>query len=329
MHGIDLEPYIRFEAAHVSSTLRRLLPQEQIVDNLRADLDHELTLRTSAARAAQYRTQCPIDGTTHRDYMLREFDLGSDGRVLAGIHFAGMDPRRPFVGVLARTEPLADVDAVRRVGRHLCDAFASFEPQWFRLWDHAADRGLSSIAGVCVDMLLVAGRLVELRALPVPETSASLALRPCRATDIYPAYCAIFERFFAAQPSWRGRIHVESEEALRQAETDGALRRAFVGGEPAGFFAVVPARERALRGYVMLEEILDTPFRGCGLAPALQRMLLDHIDADRDALLFGHIDGANLPSLHTARRVGRKEVCRTVFVPFGESSPQSPRGAFW
>ena len=81
----------------------------------------------------------------------------------------------------------------------------------------------------------------------------------------------------------------------------------------------MPARERALHGYVMLEEILDAPFRGHGFAPVLQRMLLERLaalGADHDAIVFGHIARDNVASLRTALAVGREEVYRTVFLPF-------------
>jgi len=316
---IDLAPYVRFEAAHQHPRIAAWLSPEAIAENLRAELGEELALRTEPAQAERYRRHCPVAGVAADAYMLRELDLGADGKAMAGIHFVGMDVRRPFVGVFARTQPLATPAALARLARRLRDELAAFQPERWRLWSTQADTAVERAPRARVGMFVVAGRLGELRARPPRPVPIAVALRPCRAAHVYAEYLEVFERFFDAHPRWRGRIQVETEERLAEAEAGGVLRRALVDGAHAGFFAAVPARERALTGFVMLEEILDTPFRGKGLAPTLQRMLLDDLaerSADPSAVVFGHIEHDNTPSLRTALAVGRHEVYRTVYLPF-------------
>lgn len=315
----ELESYVRFEAAQIAVCAAAWLTPEGIAANLHDDLGAELALRSDAEQAERYRLRCPVAGAQAGEYLLRELDLGRDGRMLAGIHFLAMDARRPFVGVLARTQAFADADAVARVGRQLQREFARFAPECWRILVSAEDATLEMIPGARIDVCVIAGKLDALCALTAPQASRPVALEPCVAAEIYLEYQALFERFFAAQPEWRGRIQVESLERLQEAEARGVLARATVAGEPAGFFAVVPAVERALRGYVVLEEILDAPFRGKRLAAPLQRMLIERVaerDHAPDTIVFGHIAHDNHASLRTALRVGRSEVYRTLFLPF-------------
>ncbi len=313
---LDLEPYVRFDAEHVHPTIAGWFPAPAILDHVRTELVREVAQRTDPQRAAAFRLRCPVREIEPQAYMLRELDLGRDGRALAGINFVGMDRRRPFVGVRARSRALKHEAEVARLGERLRDEFAPFQPEAFRVWQCAADDGVAETSAARVDMRIIAGRLGELRTRRPPDTGARLELRPCDANEVYASYEATYARFFEAHPVWRGRIQVETRERLQEAQTQGVLRQAFVDGEPAGFFATLPAQEQALVGYVMLEEILDTPFRGRGLAQPLQRMLFDHIDASADTPVFGHIDGANQASLRTAMGVGRGEVYRTTWIPF-------------
>ena len=318
MLSLDLEPFVRFEATQVGARADSWLAREDSVANLRADLGEELALRSGPEHADRYRQLCPVPGVESDEYLLRALDLGRDGQVLVGIHFLGMDAREPFVGVLARTQPLADPAAVARIGARLQREFARFAPRRWLIWASAHDLALSSTAGAQVDMRVIAGKLDVLCARPAPAAPLPIALEACSAAAIYDEYRELFARFFAAQPHWRGRIQVETLQRMQEAEALGVLARARVGAEPAGFFAALPARERALRGYVVLEEILDAPFRGRRLAAPLQRLLVERIAekaADSDAVVFGHIADGNEPSLRTALAVGREEVYRTVFVP--------------
>jgi hypothetical protein len=319
MLHVELETFVRFEAVQIEARAATWLTPEESAANLRAEFGNELVLHSDPERAERFRQYCPVPGAVSGEYMLRALDLGRDGQLLAGIHFFAMDVRQPFVGVLARTEPLPDRAAVVRVGTQLQREFARFAPRHWRIWVGAHDLGVAATDGAQVDFRVIAGKLSELCARPALAAPLPVALEPCSAATIYPEYQALFARFFAAQPHWHGRIQVETLESLHKAETFGVLARARIAGEPAGFFAALPATERALRGYVVLEEILDAPFRGKRLAAPLQRLLLERIvdhAKDRHAIVFGHIAHGNEPSLRTAFAVGREEVYRTAFLPF-------------
>lgn len=65
----------------------------------------------------------------------------------------------------------------------------------------------------------------------------------------------------------------------------------------------------------VIEELLETPFRGRGFAPAMQRMFLERLADKDDRLVWGTIDARNIPSLRTAQRVGREIVFGNMFFP--------------
>ncbi len=91
--------------------------------------------------------------------------------------------------------------------------------------------------------------------------------------------------------------------------------KVLVDGEWAGVFAGLPTCEHGLRGYLVVEEVLDTPYRGHGLGPALQRHFIDQLPVGKGDLVFGTIDATNRPSIRTAIKVGRADVGGWSFVP--------------
>jgi hypothetical protein len=100
-------------------------------------------------------------------------------------------------------------------------------------------------------------------------------------------------------------VEPTAAEDFQRCMDEGAVIVMYQGRTWAGVAAAVRAREWALDGYLMLEELLDAPFRGRGLGPCLQKHLIHALDPSGDPLLFGTIHHINRPSLATARRCGR------------------------
>ena len=107
---------------------------------------------------------------------------------------------------------------------------------------------------------------------------------------------------------------METRASLASCAEAGGLSCLRDGERVAGVIAARPSVERGVLAWYMVEEILDTPYRGRGLAPLLQRAFLAGLDRSRSVLVSGHIDAANLPSLRTALRCGRIDAGGWVFL---------------
>ena len=313
--GPRFEAYTAFAVEATDPRVVQWLGPDALRASLRASLVEEYRQRTQPENLAVYRSRCPVPGASPASYALREIDLGSVGSVIAGIHFEGMEVARPFVGVAARTCAVRSRREAEAIGRRLRSEFALFAPSRWWLGSSALDTGLEE-AGAVVDQHLVVGRLGSLRARPTPKPDLDVALRATPVEPVYPLYRAMYERLFATSPHMRGVVQVEEPGTLQSAADLGAFFRVDVEGVLAGFLAAVPSREAPIDGWVVLEEILDGPYRGRGLAAPIQRMFIDALPAPDDAFLFGHIAAVNPRSLRTALRAGRVEIGRWCFLPF-------------
>lgn len=316
--SIDLDPYIAFALRNTHASVLAWCGVERVRACIGAGLADQVERRTDPERAKAFRERCPVRDTDPKDYVLREIDLGPDGRALAGIHFAAMDRDRPFAGIAARTRPIETPEAAERIGRRLERELAAFAPESGWVWQGPLDVGLSRVDAARVDHFLIAAPVGEIRAASPPALplDLDLELRPTTAEPIYDAYLDMYGRALAERPELAAVIHEESLESLQESAEVGGLVRVDAGRELAGLFASRPEREPPVDGWVMVDEVLDTPWRGRGLAAGLQRRFIDALPAADDAILYGHIGRPNLPSLRTALRVGRIEVGRWVFVPF-------------
>lgn len=308
----DLSPYLDAFVATASPAALSWPGAGALREGRRHELAEAVASRMNdPERAAAYAASCPTPGAAPDDYRLRELDLGSDGRLLAGVHFYRLEDR-PFVGVLAMDRPLEDAAHLRRLHRALAERFAVFRPRASWWWIPAgAGLDLEAMPEASPDQVLLAGALGALQALPPPRGDERITAH-APGEGWYPWYEGVLRRLFEERPHLAAYLDVEPEEDLQDCEREGALLELRADGQRAGLVAAARARKQGLEGYVIWEEVLDTPWRGEGLGAAAQRRLVEALPAE--GLLLGTIDAANTPSLRTALRSGRQEIGRWWFV---------------
>ncbi|MEM9489213.1 MAG: GNAT family N-acetyltransferase [Myxococcota bacterium] len=285
-------------------------------DELRQRLGRELgelwTERRQPDWCAGYAESIAISGPDPAEYAVRHLDLGPLGPVLAGIHFLGMDPGHPFIGVhgLARDY---SADQLERLACALGGEFAAFRPRSIRLFIPGPAGRLAAHLppSASHDNRLIVGLRSALRVSPRPPGFERIELRPL-GDDAYPRYRATCEQFFADTPDGQRMLEIESEDDLRACQT---CFEAWIDDTWAGLVAARHEDIFGLSGHCVVEEILTRPFRGFGLGIALQRHLIERLEPHGHDLIWGTIDARNLPSRKTAERVGRTDIGGWIFIP--------------
>lgn len=266
------------------------------------------------AFASGFARSCPVPGARPGDYLHRVVPMPG-GHILAGIRFEAGDLERPFVEVLAWDHDLLAPDGWPAAVRAVADEFALFSPRRLRVL-LPAGREPPVAPAAEPDMLLVAGRLAELQEQPAPDSeTADTGLVAERATGLafMREYEQSMEAFRATAGALAQAVWPTSAEDFRRCISDGAVVVMRQGGTWVGVAAAVRDAEWLLDGYLVMEELLDAPFRGRGLGRSLQRHLI-HALPRSDAPLFGTIHHLNGASLATARRCGRVVVATYWFV---------------
>lgn len=249
---------------------------------------------------ANYAAHCPCPRAEHADYMPRDIDLGDGLTVFAGIHFG----QSFFVHVYAQTRPLL-AGELSGAANALLETFAVFEPTTVRWWEAAETE--SVFPGERVeDLRLIVGHLPSILADgSTPDSRVRLVQES--SVPFYDEYTAMYEHFLADHPSMRPLLNVEEREDLQKCADVGALFRVLVDDAFAGIIAANPTTYRGVGAWSVREELLDTPYRGQGLAKSVQRSMLAQLDQNVSPLILGTIQTANQPSLRTALSVGRRD----------------------
>lgn len=81
-----------------------------------------------------------------------------------------------------------------------------------------------------------------------------------------------------------------------------------------GIVATQPVAQYSVDAWLIWDIVLGRQHCGKGLAPVLQRAVLDRLDEARAPLVVGTIDAGNVPSLRTALRAGRQVVGTWTFI---------------
>ena len=277
---------------------------KNVLEVQREQLATTISRRCQPLRAEKYRRRCPVPGATAEDYILQRVDVGG-ASYLVGIHFFGLNIERPYLGILARTGLLDDVD---RVATALYRRFAVFRPQSMQLFQSGDDEpDLRDRHGAIPDQRLIAGHTEGLPPFSEPEC---VTLRIPEDLDALHHHLQVwFSEFREDVPGLADRVHPLSSAMLKRQHA----REVWVDNQLAGAIAGSHNGTSGLEGVEITEEILGRAFRGRGLAVAAQRTFLRDFP---DAIAWGRIDTDNHASMKTALRVGRIDLGGWTFVPF-------------
>lgn len=295
--------------------IKQWIPEDVLLTELSASVTDVLNQVGDEEFAAGFRTAMPVPGAAQEDYEPRILELEDSGVLVAGIRFR-LDPSFSFVEVYARGRPIRSARTLMATVDHVRHMFRVFSPRYLRLHVAAGsteDRVVQGAPGR-TDFVTVAGSVAALQAQRPPSNMERIHLELATSTVFYDRYLIEYEAFHEAVPELRDLVPVASREALERSRTQGLLYEAYVDGEWSGIIAGRQQADYGMRGYRIIEEVLSSRFRGSGLGPALQRHFIDALPAEDHQVLHGAIDPSNLPSLATAKRVGRTEVMHTYFI---------------
>ncbi len=304
-------------SAAMWATIDRNLPQwcdrEHFKGRLGQLLEVEIGRMDDPDFARGFAQACPIAGMEPSAYNQRLVEIEGLGRALVGIRFKGLDLDWPFVDWVASDFEIDGAGQWRRALQSIQREMAHFGPRWVRVWSWSGQRapddaGLERLG----DQAVMAAPVGSLRKLPWPKGRGRLTLRKCDDLSGFERYAEAMERFRAGSPLGQ-EVSAISPQDWQECRDTGVVAQAFVDGQWAGLVAACWDTEGLWEGYCVQEELLDAPFRGCGLGPVMQRGLVELLP-DPGAIIFGTIHATNLPSLATARRVGRVKVGEYEFL---------------
>jgi hypothetical protein len=285
------------------------------VPELHSNLESEITEATveffTPEFSSSFAHNKPVAGVAPERYAHRLLEVAGR-RLIAGIRFFGGDITRPFVEVARISQPL-ETDAQRdAITELLHTEFAEFAPTQWRIFQ--GSHLPYQFAGCTGDLRVLAGLLSEIKTLPLPENAARVRLSRATNTDFYPRYVELYQQLYQERPWLPDVARTETLEDMEQYLENGKVFEIFVDETWAGLTIAIPDSGWGVRGWLMVEIVLTTPFRGQDLAVAVQRLLAQQLEEAGKACLFGSIGAVNLPMQKTAARVGRTDIGGYFFV---------------
>lgn len=246
--------------------------------------------------ATQLLTELRIPGRSATDF--RHQRVAAGGEIgLAGIRFLNGDPDKPFIDLEASTG---------RVTSQMCraafDAFDMFGPRSVRY--HLPGIQPPRLGdGWCptADQHVVVGYLSDL----VPR-DGSVTLKNADPVEAERWLPQAYAGFPFRSASLAARVAMSDAEQLNDCATTGRLCWWQIEGQRVGLIGVSRTLDHGFDGYLMTEQVVDSPFVGRGSAAVAQGKLITSLRTENpDVALFGTIDASNTPSLRTAAANGR------------------------
>src|SRR4051812_2689478 len=269
-----LEQYRAWLAASLHPLVRGWC--SDAVQRRQEEASAQYQLRTAnEEHSRRYAALCPVRGADPSSYRLRELSLPGVA-LIAGIHFRGQSTEYPFVGVFAQSRWLTTGETAAAHAA-LMREFALFSPRASRWW--APSERVPKLATARADLHLVMGALVELRSTPAPALPGHWRLRQLdSASKIGGAFVELYRGFHAARPDLAELVQPSSLDALEECARAGGLYACFSATEIVGIVATKPSAQYSVEAWVMWDVVLGRQHCGKGLAPVLQRAVLDRLD---------------------------------------------------
>jgi L-amino acid N-acyltransferase YncA len=314
-----LDAMVQARLPWISGEVRSWYDDARLVELLRSDLGPQAAMVGDASFGAEFRTSVGLGIGEAADWANRRVELPGNGWVVCGIRYRGRAVDRPFVDVVATTEPPTP-DGLAAVAEVVVPLYADFDPLCLRVdapdpqplvaaLDADPRFGVSGI-----DMHVVAAPVRELRARERVPAYDVLTLRPGEPHAMARRVAAIYADLDTRNPALALWARPEGEATMRACADQGLLFEVVVDGHPAGVVAAIREDAHGMSGFCVQEIVLDAAHQGRRLAPAVLQRLVDALPAKDDDVLWGTIHPGNTPSLRNSMSIGRRLVGGYVWV---------------
>jgi hypothetical protein len=309
------EDLARARLGWVSPRLREWYDDARLQRQLATGLADEAERFEAADFGAGFRDQVANGASDDPlDWANRLVVLRDGGWVVTGIRFRALDVKRPFVDVVATTEPPTP-DGLATVAAAVVPAYAPFGPLCLR-FDVPDPAGLverlgsdDRFGGTCsVDQYVVAGQVAALRARQRAESYGDISLRAGAADELAERAAAIYDELGRRNPELGMWASPEDAESLAACAEEGLLFDVLRSGEPVGVVAAIREDAHGMSGFCVQELCLAAGSQGRGLAAGVLQRLADELPAGDGDVLWGTIHPDNTPSLRNSLSVGREVV---------------------
>ena len=314
-----LEEMVRARLPWVSGEIRSWYDDARLVELIRSDLGPQTGMVGDESFGTQFRANVGLDVGEAADWANRRVDLPGGGWAVCGIRYRGRDVERPFVEVVATTEPPTP-DGLATLAQGVVPVYAAFHPLCLRVdapdpsalvaaLDDDPRFGTSAI-----DMHVVAAPVRELRERGRVPAYDVVALQAGDAHEMAERVAEIYADLDRRNPALEQWARPEGEATLRACADEGLLLEAVVAEEPAGVVAARREDAHGMSGFCVQEIVIDAAHQGRRLAPAVLQRLVDALPAEDADVLWGTIHPGNTPSLRNATSIGRRVVGGYVWV---------------
>ncbi|CAN5710822.1 hypothetical protein BH10BDE1_BH10BDE1_03250 [soil metagenome] len=292
-----------FDRIGVSREMANAAVELEIQDLLKLN-----AIETKAKRCKHF----AVEGVSESDYSENFYRLNDGRLVLAGIRHLAGSKDEPFAHFVVSFVP--DESDLKTLVQFARETFAMFRPKQISFSVSTATSVIDTLGqNLRASRNHVVGRVADIRKRDHPKFCQSIQLEPLQSTENFGWYDRAYEAFHLAQPELKSWVPITDREDLEACARDGLLFEVKIDGARAGLIAAEKSPLLGLVGAYMTEFLLLAPFKGRGLAPALQRLFVEKLPGDVE-LIWGTIDARNFSSMKTAEKVGRVPIRAECFL---------------
>jgi hypothetical protein len=303
----------------LNPVIKQWISQEVLHKYIKKEIELNFLHLKDYKRAEAFKSFIPIKDASVEDYLPKLIEFNTKEFVIFGIRFRKGLKSEPFVELYAYNVNLEEKDNLNRLVNLVADTFSKFKPKWLRVNDTNCGlyQKFNTEIKCEIDNYIFASPLINIRNISLITNDSNYNLETPKSIYFYERYLEAYESCLDENPFLRGIIFPETKETLQEHLKKKTLKIVTHKGNWQG---VIAARHSCFYGatsFLIVENCLAKEIRQMNKSSALLKEFVSGLSNNDEAIIYGTISPLNIPSIKTAKRIGRQKIMESILFQLG------------
>ncbi|ACF15094.1 GCN5-related N-acetyltransferase [Chloroherpeton thalassium ATCC 35110] len=301
--------FLQYDYHSLPQVVKDWFPADYLKENLQREFSKHLQSMRDDIFAHGFSKMCPIAGAHPDEYKFRLIELDRKRKVMTSVRFKCLDVKQPFIDIVHMNFSPESALQAKMMAEQISEQYKTFSPRWIQFFDtKPLLNGGGEDAFLTHDICLLAAPVSLLKNAEKPKFYEIVTLEPAEDLQIYSKYLEVYAELYRENLSLKDILCKESRQHFEKLRDSGFLYNILVKGKWAGILGVSKRHQQFLYGYEILDVMLSKSFRRKGYAAAIQRRLIERLEAENLEAFYGHISPENQAAITTALKLGSKVI---------------------
>jgi len=314
------EKILKYELSKIPEPVIRYLPLEKVSNTIKKQIKKDEQFIYDETSAKQIMNSSGHQNKNNEDYKCHILEFADNNFALSRIRLYRIGNKYThFVEILQKSFDIIEGNLVFELMKKTFERYLIFDPKGICFFE-TSDMDFDREGNIVCQSQFLTGHINTIKKLNKPERYDEVTLEQTQKLDFYEQYVSEYELLKSENEIYENDVLAETIDSFKKASSNGYIFKIKINDRLAGILSAEKRNIKFFCGYYITEEILFKDFRGQNFGPALQRKMIDSIEAEDNEFIYGTISPLNPPSLRTAKKCGRIVAGGDYYIKFNNKN---------